>query len=178
MISIEDWRPSIAEMFLEKQTLAALDHEGVFPFDLPGVAATNEQIAAAEQSLGLMLNSEHRSFLTYADGWSYFYQNVTLLSTAELAESALRTLAVEAFEYTPELLEDLAISVENVLPVAASLEQADVFAMVTNDGVVGSKVLWIAEGELIETFETFGEYFQTMIAYTKRRIAKMQETRV
>lgn len=87
----------------------------------------------------------------------------------------MRNAPLDAFEYAPELLDELGRSPQSVLPIAASLEQADVFVMLIDEGVVGPKVLWLAEGEVIDTFETFGQFFVSMIDYTKRRIGKMQE---
>ncbi len=73
------------------------------------------------------------------------------------------------------MLEELGRSAEELLPIAASLEQADVFVMLIEEGAVGPRVLWLAEGELIDTFDSFGQFFVSMIEYTKRRIDKMQE---
>lgn len=174
MINIQDWRAPIAEMYIEKQKLAAVDSAGIFPMFQPALAASETAIEALEKALNIQLNDEHRSFLTYADGWNCFYQNVTLFSTDELASGSLRDAAYQAFEHTPEVLEDLGLSTENLLPIAASLEQADVFVMLVENGVVKPEVLWIAEGEVIDKYQTFGEYFMSMIEYTKRRTAKIQ----
>ncbi|WP_439591140.1 hypothetical protein [Microbacterium sp.] len=42
------------------------------------------------------------------------------------------------------------------------------------DGVIGRQVHWLAEGEVIDTFDDFGEYVASMIAYTKRRTSKLR----
>lgn len=175
MMLIEDWRPPIVEMVMTKQNLAAWDPKGIFPHHLPEVAASEESIRAAERSLGIVFDPEHRGFLGYADGWKCFDQSVTLFGTGELVGGPLRDSALEAFEYAPEPLDDLGRSAESLLPIAASLEQADVFVMTIDDGVVGREVHWLAEGEVIETFDTFGQYFVSIIEYTKRQISKLQE---
>jgi hypothetical protein len=175
MIVIEDWRPPIVEMVMVKRDLAQWDPKGIFPNHLPEVAAPEVDIRTAERSLGVALDHEHRGFLGFADGWICFYQSVTLLSTGELAGGALRDSALEAFEYAPEALEELGRSPEGLLPIAASLEQADVFVMPIDDGVVGRQVHWLAEGEVVDTFESFGQFFVSMIEYTKRRISKLQQ---
>ncbi|MBP1325382.1 hypothetical protein JOF28_000614 [Leucobacter exalbidus] len=174
MILIEDWRPPIVEMVMTKQNLAAWDPNELFPNHLPEVAATEELIHQVEQALTVRLDKEHRGFLGFADGWNCFHQEVTLLGTTGLVAGDLRDTAFEAFEYAPEFLEELGRSTEELLPIAASNEQGDVFVMLIEDGVVAPKVFWIAEGELIDTFDSFGQYFVSMIEYTKRRIAKMQ----
>lgn len=173
MTTIQNWQAPIAEMYLEKQNLAAVDPENIFPFFLPNVAAAEETIAATEEKLGFTLDQDHKSFLRAADGWQCFYQNVTLFGTTDLTEGPLLDSAQEAFDSMPELLDSLNFTPEQVLPIAASQEQADVFVMIIKDGHVEPTVHWLAEGEVIDTYETFGEYFMSMIAYTKRRIEKM-----
>ena len=175
MIMIEDWRPPIVEMVMVKRDLAAVDLAGVFPNHLPAVAATEDRIRAAERALAISLDGEHRTFLGFADGWRCFHQHVTLLGTGELVAGPLRDAASEAFLHAPEALDDLGLSSERVLPVAASLEQADVFVMPIEGGIVGPPVHWLAEGEVVDTFESFGEYFVSMIDYTRRRVAKLRE---
>lgn len=174
MMVIEDWRPPIVEMVMVKRDLAVLDPKGIFPNHLPEVAATEQEIRDAEQALGVAFDREHRGLLGFANGWKCFDQSVTLLSTSELVGGALRDSALEAFEYAPEPLEELGRTPEALLPIAASLEQADVFVMPIDGGVVGRQVHWLAEGEVIDTFESFGQYFVSMIEYTKRRIGNLQ----
>ncbi|WP_170206027.1 SMI1/KNR4 family protein [Klugiella xanthotipulae] len=159
-----------------KQALAAGDPEGIFPYHLPEVAASEEAIATAERALHITFDHEYRNFLTFAGGWKGFHQSVSLLTTTELVSGPLRDSACEAFEAMPELLEDLGWSPENLLPIAATLEDVDIFLMkIGGGGVSESQVYWVAEGELIDTFETFSHFFVSIIDHTKRRIIKMQE---
>ena len=175
MIVIEDWRAPIVEMVTAKQNLAAWDPNNLFPNLLPEMAASEESIDRAERVLGSRFDSDHRRFLRVADGWSCFHQEVTLLGTRTLVSGELRDGAVESFEYAPEMLEELGRPTEALLPIAASLEQDDVFVMLVGDGAVGPGVIWLAEGELIDTFESFGQFFVSMIEHTKRRTSKLKE---
>ena len=43
-------------------------------------------------------------------------------------------------------------------------------------GLVDPRVHWLAEGELIDTFETFGQFFVSMIDQTRYRVAKLRES--
>lgn len=174
MIIIQDWQAAIAEMYLEKQKLSNVDPKGIFPFFLPNEAATEESVAYTENELSVPFDQEHRTFLQFANGWQCFYQNVTLFGTTDFIEGSLHDAAFEALEYMPELLESLEFKVEELLPIAASMEQADVFVMAIKNGHIDPKVYWLAEGELIDSYETFGEYFMSMIDYTKRRTEKLQ----
>src|SRR5690625_7318597 len=92
-------------MVTVKQGLAAWDPKGIFPHHLPEVAATPENIDAAEAALGISLDAEHRALLTYADGWQALYQDVALLGAAQVVRSPARDAALEAFTYAPAELE-------------------------------------------------------------------------
>lgn len=162
-------------MVLAKQELAALDSRGIFPHHAPELAGSEEAISAAELELGVIFDAEHRGFLSYADGWRCFDICVMLLGTSELVEGPLREAAFEAFAVAPEPLEKLGLSAATVLPIAASLEQADVYLMPIIDGQASPAVHWIAEGEVIDSFSTFGQFFASMIAYTRRRTAQLQQ---
>lgn len=51
------------------------------------------------------------------------------------------------------------------------------FVMPVGDrGRVDPRVHWLAEGESIDTFETFGQFFVSMIDRTKYRVAKLRNT--
>ncbi len=165
------------EMVVAKKVLAEWDRDGIFPNHLPELAAEPEAIESAEAALGVVLDGEHRRFISFADGWKCFHQKVSLFGTQELVDGPLRAAALQSFEYAPELLEDYGWSPALLLPIAASLEQADVFVMPVGDrGRVDPRVHWLAEGELIDTFETFGQFFVSMIDHTTYRVAKLRES--
>lgn len=116
-------------------------------------------------------------FLGYANGWRCVFQEITLLSAAELARGPLHEAVVDGLQNIPEPMDALGRTPQSLLPVAASLEQADIFVMPVDGGDVGSRVLWLAEGELIDTYDSFGEYFASMIAYTNRAVGKLADRR-
>lgn len=64
---VADWRALIVEMTMAKQALATWDPDGRFPNRFPSAAATEAAIAAAEDTLGVMLDEEHIAFLACAD---------------------------------------------------------------------------------------------------------------
>lgn len=175
-VVIEDWRGPIVEMVMAKQALAAWDPRGIFPHRFPGVAAPPEAVDAAEAALGVRLDPEHRALLGHADGWEAFHQHVTLLGTDELTAGRLRDAGLDAVDHADEPLRLLGCSPELLLPIAASLEQADVFVMPIRDGLVGRRVHWLAEGEVIDSFVSFGQFFVSMIDYTTRRAARLRAT--
>ena len=92
---IEDWRPPIVEMVMVKRDLAGYDPQNAFPNHLPEVAAPPQKIDETEQSLAIVLDPEHRAFLSFADGWKCFHQHATLLSTSGLIAGPLRDAALD-----------------------------------------------------------------------------------
>lgn len=140
------------------------------------MAAPEAAVAAAEKVVGVAFKAEHRRFLTFADGWSCFFQRISILGTGDFGSGPLWAAAQTALEESEDFIAEQDWDAAALLPVAASTEQADVFVMVRHDdGVVGDRVLWIAEGELIDTFDTFGQFFVSMIDYTRLIIRKRQE---
>lgn len=167
---ITDWRPLIVEMYSVRQQRERVE-PGLYPLTLPGVAATAQEVAGLEASLGITLDTEHRSFLTFANGWVCFHQMTTILSVEELQHGWLRDFAAEAFEYD-ETLQERGWNFEATLPIAVSRDLGDVFLMPIVEGKVGAQVYWHAEGELIDTFDSFQQFFASMILYTKRAIER------
>ncbi|MCW4457831.1 SMI1/KNR4 family protein [Microbacterium sp. MPKO10] len=165
-------------MHTVKNDIAQWDPQGIFPNFFPEVAASEQAIAQTESALGVVLDSEHRSFLSFADGWRCFHHSVNLMGTAALVSGPDRDAALEAFTYAPEVLEeDLRIPAERLLPIAATPVEADVFVMPITNGRVDPIVHWLAEGELIDTYTSFGEYFASMILYARKLLTDMKSGR-
>lgn len=175
MSRIDDWQTLILEMVRAKQELAAWDPEGVFPHRFPGPATTDEAVAAVEKSLGVYLDAAHAEFLGLADGWEGFHQSVTLYSAAELVGGTLRDAAHQALQGAPEAFADLERSPADVLVIASSLAQTDVFLMPIDDGYVGEEVHWLAEGRVVDTFDSFEDFVRRMIEITKRQAVALRD---
>ena len=85
--SFPPWPNLIAQM----GTLRRQVHEvnDIFPATLPHLAATEDQLTAAEARLGHPLDPQHREFLSYGNGWPDFYLGSSLLGTDELGRDQL-----------------------------------------------------------------------------------------
>lgn len=173
MKTFEDWRPPIVEMVVTKEQLKKVDPEGLFPYFLPEVAATEQEVDVAERALGISLDEDHRTFLKFANGWKCFIQEITLLGAGDLGSGELWESAKSALRVSPETLEANAWSIDDLIPIGASLAQADIFLMHVENGAVAPQVIWVAEGERIDTYDSFGQFFVSMIEYTRRRVRKM-----
>ena len=161
-----DWRLDIVTAVTVDQALMRVDVDGLWEYSLPELRASEQEIADAEKRLGFRLPEQYRSFLQYANGWQYFYQDVNIFGTGELLAGELHDEAEELLEVAKEVLPPLEYDLDCFFPIAASMTQIDLFVI----GKVGSpwegQVIWIA-GDIIDEYESFLEYFRSMVAYNK-----------
>ena len=161
-----DWRLDIVTAVTVDQALMRVDVDGLWEYSLPELRASEQEIADAEKRLGFRLPEQYRSFLQYANGWQYFYQDVNIFGTGELLAGELHDQAEELLEVAKEVLPPLDYDLDCFFPIAASMTQIDLFVI----GKVGSpwegQVIWIA-GDIIDEYESFLEYFRSMVAYNK-----------
>jgi hypothetical protein len=139
------------------------------------VAASENEITATERELGFQLNSAYRQFLRYANGWQCFYQYVDILGTAGLVGGPVMDAArsqLEAIE--PEIFaENTGFEIADVLPVAASAEQSDMFLLGLPWSREPGVVIWFA-GYLIERFPNFDEFYLSMLDYNRYQVTKFE----
>ena len=169
-----DWRLDIVTAVTIDQALMRVDLDGLWEYSLPEPRASEEKIADTEDRLGYKLPGEYRSFLLYADGWQYFLQDVNLFGTSDLLGGELHDEAEELLEVAKEVLPPLEYDLDCFFPIAASMIQIDLFVI----GKVGSpwegQVIWIA-GDIIDEYESFLEYFRSMVAYNKEQAVDFAE---
>ena len=169
-----DWRLDIVTAVAVDQALMRVDVDELWEYSLPELRASEQEIADAEKRLGFRLPEQYRSFLQYANGWQYFYQDVNIFGTGELLGGELHDQAEELLEVAKEVLPPLDYDLDSFFPIAASMTQIDLFVI----GKVGSpwegQVIWIA-GDIIDEYESFLEYFRSMVAYNKRRATKFAQ---
>ena len=124
----QDWIDRIAAMMYVKEELHRQDWYGLWPYHLPEVAATEEQLAAAEAHLGHELDAGYKDFLRCANGWKGFFQTVDLFGTGDLVGSGLMDYALETLDILDDAFpfkEDIGFSKAELLPIAATREERD-----------------------------------------------------
>lgn len=166
-----DWRPEIVRMAQIKQAIFEADAAGLWEFHLPKVAATSEDLTQVEAALGFRLDRDYREFLGYANGWPSFFQSVDLLGTDDLVDGPRMDIArrmLAAVE--PVVLERAGLQTAQLVPVAASTVDLDLFVMPVIDGQQQPPVVWLA-GDEIDRFKTFEDYILAMIDYNARELA-------
>ena len=169
-----DWRLDIVTAVAVQQALMRVDVDELWEYSMPELRASEQEIADTEDRLGYKLPGEYRSFLLYADGWKYFLQDVNLFGTSDLLGGELHDEAEELLEVAKEVLPPLDYDLDSFFPIAASMTQIDLFVI----GKVGSQwegqVIWIA-GDIIDEYESFLEYFRSMVAYNKEQAKDFAE---
>lgn len=164
-----DWRPEIVRIVQIKQAIAEADREGVWQFHLPGIAATYEEISGAERRLGVRFDPSYKDFLSFANGWPWFFQSVDLFSVDDLVgrRNDLAQQMLAAIE--PAALEQTGLKGIPLLPIASTAVDLDLFVMPIVDGQQSPPVVWLA-GYEVDRFETFEEFILAMIEYNVREL--------
>lgn len=169
-----DWKRRVVELVLIKQRLADADKEELWEHHLPGVAATSAQLTAVEAKHG-KLDASYREFLSVAGGWRGFFQTVDLLGPDDLLGGARWKRAVELLGYLePGVLHAAGVNRDELLPIAVSSVEIDLFVMTRPMSRQPGVVIWFA-GDEIERFSSFDEFLAAMRDYNRREIEQLSE---
>ncbi len=158
-----------------REELDRLDTEGLRKphFFHNEVAASEDQLTSVEASLGHEIDAQYRSFLSRANGWKGFYQRVDLFGTAELTGGAHMDKSLSLLESLEPIVPLCGVQRSELLPIAVSHTDIDLFVIGRPSSPLARKVLWLAGG-LIDTFQNFGEYFLAMVDYNRREVKRLQ----
>jgi hypothetical protein len=170
---IGDWRPEIVKAVLVRQQAQSLDK--LYEYPLPEVAATESELAEVEQAIG-PLDARYRSFLGFANGWKGFLQEIDLFGTAELLGGPLKEIATVgqrelAGSDVPS--GQFGFRIEDALAVGASDTQTDLWFISAPSDEGAGKVLWFW-GDGYEVFNSFDEFFLSMIDYNRLELERLQ----
>jgi SMI1-KNR4 cell-wall len=173
-MEMTDWKQRIVELVLVKQKLAELDTKGLWQYRLPSVAATEGKLKSVEARLGEALDPAYRTFLLHADGWSSFYQTVDLFGSDDLMGNDRHHHATEMLSYVEEGVLTLGgLRREDLLPIAASPVDLDLFVMTRRSASHPGMVIWLAGSE-IDRFPSFDEYFLAMVDYNRLEVQHLR----
>ncbi len=170
-----DWAELIGYSATLRSRLAEVDPQ-LSPMTMPRLAASEEQLAKAEQRLGTQLDAQHRALLRHGNGWPLFFTYTDLLSTDELGAGPLWDKAQELldlfFSEAPTPADFPAR--ETLLPVAAGEDVTDVFALWTTGPQTrhGRPILWLA-GEEVDRWPNMREWLLSINQYLNNDLAKL-----
>ena len=173
------WIDKIVVMMYVKQEIQRLDRLGFWPHHLPEIAATEDQLKAAEEHLGHSLDIDYRSFLGCANGWKGFLRTVDLFGTSDLIGSSLMDYAASMLEIIDEenVIAASGFSKAELLPIAVTREDKDLFVMSRATSHQPGVVIWFA-GEEIDRFPTFEEYFLAMADYNRLVLEDLKKSEI
>lgn len=166
---ISDWRKEIAIAWYVQNETAKLDKKRLWNYLLPKVAATEQDLAATEGVLGFALDPRYRAFLSYANGWRCFYQDVDIFGTAELRGGyPMRDACSILDEIDSEVFAKSKLVRSDLFPIGFSGKQSDVFVLLKPGRANSGAIVWLA-GYEIERFPQFDEFFLAMVDYNRIR---------
>lgn len=169
-----DWKRRIVELVFVKQKLAELDTKGLWQHRLPAVAASEAKLIAVEAHLGEPLDPAYRAFLLHADGWPAFYQSVDLFGSGDLLGGDRSHHAAEMLSFVEDpVLAASSLRREELLPIAASTVDLDLFVMTRRRATRPGLVIWLAGSE-IDRFPSFDEYFLAMEDYNRLEVQNLR----
>lgn len=171
----ETWRDRIVAMVYVKQELMKLDVNGIWPHYLPELAASEETLRKTEDHLGFRIDQDYREFLKMANGWKGFLQTVDLFGTEEFSGSSTIQYAQSLLNFVEDgVIKSTGFSREELLPIAATKYDKDLFVMALPTSHAPGIVIWLA-GEEVDRYSNFTEYFLAMIEYNRQLAKDMQE---
>ena len=171
----EEWRDRIVAMIYVKQELMKLDVDGIWPHHLPELAASEETLKKTEAYLGFKIDQDYREFLKMANGWKGFYHTVDLFGTQELSGSPIMQYAQSLLGFVEDdVIKSTGFSREELLPIAATKYDKDLFVMTRPTSHAPGNVIWLA-GEEIDRYPNFTEYFLAMIEYNRLLVKDIQD---
>ena len=166
---IDDWPSEIVVAVIVRQHVAAIDD--LYEYPLPEVAATEEQLATAERTTG-PLDPGYRRFLTYADGWRKFLQDIDLFGVDQLQGAPPMQSVENGIAAVGDLTDVMGFELADLQPIGGSEEQTDMWLLGRPGTPRAGRVLWFW-GSDGEDYESFDEFFLAMIDYNRLRLQRL-----
>jgi hypothetical protein len=171
-----NWKSEIVRLAYVKQELADVDRQKLWPWHLPTVAASEQEILECEHRLGFAFDPQFADFLRHANGWQGFIQSTDLFGTTDLGGGGRMPLAQEMLGYLEgDVLAQAGITKESVFPIAVSSVDLDLFVMTKPSSVPAGIVIWFA-GYEIQRFSNFHEFFLAMVDYNILQIENLKKS--
>jgi hypothetical protein len=165
----------IEDMLEKKRVLKGVDPQGVFPCLPPNPPAGAAAISEAERRIGEPLDAKYKQFVEHAAGWPCVVNEVDLFGPAELGTSALFLDGVQRLTWMAEegVLQELGLTPEELLPIAAARHGIDVYAIARRSSPLAGTIIWF-QGYEVERYADFFAYFQAIIGYHDATIASQR----
>ncbi len=155
-----------------KSKIHDIDSQQMWKYTFPKVAATNIQIDKLENQLNCKLPEMYRSFLLVANGWDSFLQHNDLLSADYLMNQEYYNIAKEEFYDLVEAQIE-GVNKNDLIPISVNKYDKDIFFINKSKDINNGKIVWFAS-ETIETWNSFKDFFESMISYNQRLLDQMK----
>ena len=168
------WSEVFARLSEVKTALERADRKRIYRHLPPNSPASDAQLAAAEQAIGEPLDAQYREFLTLAGGWPAVLQDIDLLGAADFLGSAAYLDAQQRLGWMVEEdhLAPTGFTLSELLPIAVSAHDRDLFVMVRRTSKLAGTVIWLS-GYEVERYPDFASFFDAIVAYNEQVIASM-----
>lgn len=176
MDRLTQWVVRIVRMLEVRNKMYIADKEQLWEYYYPEVAANTEDVESLQKRLNIRLSQDYIDFLLRADGRKRFYQDVDLFGTQDF-DTEIMTYAKQLLNIELEYHDSLCQIKDDLLPVAVSRTDKDLFVMVLTEGEDFGKIVWLAGGE-IDRFSSFVEFFDSMMEYNRLDLESMLNERL
>lgn len=173
---MDDWPSQIVVACQIRQHLEVADVGGLYEYHWPEVAASEDELAAAEASLGFGLDPYYRSFLRFANGWRNFRHDRDLFGTAQLlgaypmdsAQQGLAAVDDSDFEAA------VGLGLTDVYSIGASKADRDIYLIVRQGHARSGEVIWYWFSDS-ESYANFDEFYLSMLDYMRLELQRWTE---
>lgn len=165
------WMVRIVRMLKVRNEMYLADKEQLWDYYYPELAAQPEDILSLQKKLNVTLSQDYIDFLLRADGWKCFYHDVDLFGTKDFDTESM-TYASLLLSVELEYHDSLRQMKDQLLPIAVSRTDKDLFVMVLTEGKDFGQIVWLAGGE-IDRFSSFIEFFDSMMEYNQLELEEM-----
>ena len=166
---MSEWNELIQQNAHILEQMERLDIERIWEYYPPNKPIPKSKIIELENKLGLTLSSEYKEFLLCANGWQCFYQMVDLFGTEDFVSEKMSE-AKSRLEI--ERVYDNSYCYKNLLPIAVSRDDRDLFVIILDSCQKFGQIIWYAGG-VIEIFESFKTFFITMMGYNEQELKRI-----
>lgn len=140
------WDALLAHLNVSRGRLAEVAPR-VYPYTLPHVAATGEQLDAAEARIGHSLDPLYRELLGYGNGWPHLVLVGDMLGTDDFGQGPRWRRAQELLDVYFDVCDTSEIPARDQLyPIYVSQHENDVMVL-RKEGLVtdgGHEVIWLS----------------------------------
>lgn len=163
---IDDWEKEIAKALDVQNANERLDATHLWDYYPPNAPATEEELAMAHWHLGFSLDPHYKRFLSHANGWRCFMENVDLFGTEELRGGPPMQEALEMVDVIGDAMEDPHFTRTELLPIGYSKTRRDMFLLHKPDSSKPGAVIWWMGNDL-ERYPNFDEFFLAIVDNNK-----------